>query len=303
MVTTHSKENCKILLITEMNYIGDKLTPIVKTPITNILSYKSKRWIDVVGDDKKNHTVEILNLVKKIKPELTNYINGVIDSLGTHFLVFDENHQWDRINKLNTNRSDYPIFIADLLEKSTKYDIYEIYRDLKKNNFSNFIEFLNNVSKHPEFVWNNFLNNKEKYTQNIKKNSEEGEMAENFVINHYINDGWEIIYKGGDGEYIDMKLSLDLIVKKDNNYEFVQTKKVSSIEKVVIKNKNYTKVEGNVMITNSSVIDTIAYATLKGDVFIVKRQEYFYPSDEGLVKCEGLPAPSRVNKNQILVKN
>jgi hypothetical protein len=138
MVTTHSKENCKILLITEMNYIGDKLTPIVKTPITNILTYKSKRWIDVVGDDKKNHTVEILNLVKKIKPELTNYINGVIDSLGTHFLVFDENHQWDRINKLNTNRSDYPIFIADLLEKSTKYDIYEIYRDLKKNNFSNF---------------------------------------------------------------------------------------------------------------------------------------------------------------------
>ena len=152
-------------------------------------------------------------------------------------------------------------------------------------------------------MWENFLNDKQKYTQNIKKNSEEGEIAENFVINHYINDGWDIVYKGGDGEYIDMKLSLDLIVKKGDTYEFIQTKKVSSIEEVMIEDSNYTKVEGNVTITNLSVIDTIAYATLKGDVFTVKKQEYYYQSNSGLVKCEGLPAPSKVNKNQILVKN
>ena len=147
MITKHSKENCKILLITEMNSIGDKLTPIVKTPITKILSYKAKKWVDVVGDDKKNRTVEILNLIKKIKPDISHYINGVIKSLDTHFLVFDENNQWDRINKLNTNKSDYPILIADLLEKSSKYDIYEIYRDLKKSDYSNLIEFLNSVAK------------------------------------------------------------------------------------------------------------------------------------------------------------
>jgi len=303
MNTIRTKEESKILLMGTMQELGEKLVPIVKESIDKILEYKSKRWIDVVDEKTKNKTVEILNLIQKIRPDTELHINRIINSLNTHTFVYDENGKWDYINKLNTNRSDFAVFISDLLEKSKEFEIYEMYRDLKKNDFSNLKKFVNNLPKHADFIWDNFLNQKEKYIQNILQNSKEGEIVENFVSDYFHSMGWTVIYKGGDGELIDMLLGLDLIVERDGEYKLIQVKKLSLIEDTQIEDKNFIKIRGNVIIRNLSIIDTVAYASLDGKVFAGGKQEYFYNSSDGLVRCYGFPIPSKVNKNEILIKN
>lgn len=302
MTTTLSKEKCKTLFIQEMEGVWDKMLSYIKESINVILEYKGKKWVDVVSEDKKNELFKILDLIKQIRPEQTKYIDKIIIDLNKESLVFDEKGQWDPINKLNTNKYDSILFIGDLLEGSKIYDIYDIYRDIKKRDFTNFIKFLNEIKKHPKFIWDNFLNEKEKYTKNIKKNSNDGEIIENYVKDHYFNNGWEIIYKGGDGDFIDMKFGLDLITKKDDVYEFVQVKKVSSIENVNIEDKDYVKVNGNILVLNSKLINVVGYATLDGDVLIVKNQNYFYKSNSGLVKTYGLPIPNKTHKYEIFVE-
>jgi hypothetical protein len=56
------------------------------------------------------------------------------------------------------------------------------------------------------------------YTNNIKKNSEWGEKIENEVVEILSSiPGYKLLYKGGDGDFIDMVFSVDLIFKSPKN--------------------------------------------------------------------------------------
>lgn len=303
MLKVYSKEDQKKLLISTLQQNSNKLLPLVKDTITKILKFKGKRWIDIVDPKTKEQTFRIFELTKNIKPDVKKFIDGLIKNLDLEYFVYDENGKWTYINKLNTNKSDFPIFIADLLENSKLFDMSKIEMGIKKSDYTLFKEFLLEIEKHPKFIWEKFLSNPDKYTQNIRKNSLEGEMVENHVTNYYINDGWEIIYKGGDGNVVDMLLGVDLIVKKENLYQYVQVKKLPSIEVVNIDDQKYTEIKGDIHIRNLSVIDVVAYATLDGDVIVSNRQNYYYYKNGKLEKEFGFPIPSGVYKNKILIKN
>lgn len=303
MDISNTEEKRKISLINLITKEGYKIRSWVKESIDKILKVKSKRWIDCVDEKTKNKTIEICELIKKVRPDLSFKVDRFLKDLPNKYLVYDENNKWDCINKLNTNRSDSAVLIADVIERSRKYDLRKMYVEITKPNYDPLKELLNDMSKNPNFIWSEFLKNKERYTTNIVKNSREGEIIENFVIDEYIKMGYEIIYKGGDGDLIDMEFGVDIIVKKDNVYNFVQVKKVSSIENVEFEDQNYTKIKGDVIILNFTLIDTVAYGTLEGDVFIGSKIEFYHKKDKGFIKKIGLPIPERIYKSEVFVKN
>ena len=64
-----------------------------------------------------------------------------------------------------------------------------------------------------------------KFTKNIKRNSEKGEIAENKVRDYLIDNGFDIEYQGGNGDFIDMIFGCDMIVYRDDvGYKSIQVK-------------------------------------------------------------------------------
>lgn len=295
------------ILATLMSLDKDKILPIVKNPLTEVLQHRAKLWIEMVDPNVVRHTLETLDLIKKVKPESSRNVDRIISELKTYKLVFDDDGKWSYINKLNTNYSDYSVFIADLLDECDTDDVNGIYREIKTvpNPETHLLaKFMSMLPKESEFIWDKFLCNQEKYTQNIKKNSAEGEIIENNVASHLMESGWEIIHQGGNGDFIDMKLGVDIIVKKENEYLFVQVKKCKSIDDVEINGDKYVQITGVASSSiNTSTVDVIAYGTLEGRVFIGHRQKYYNIKD-GEVKDDffGLPIVSRANHYTILSK-
>lgn len=304
MSKIYTKEEQKKLLILTLQDNSSKLLPLVKDTITDILQYKSKKWLDVTDPKTIKKTLKIFDLIKTIKPEKRYSIDRIVSSLDDKHFVYSEKNEWIFLNKLNTNKSDFPIFIADLLEKSKHFNMREIEMSVKKSDFTLFKKFLLEIKKHPKFIWDNFLINSDKYTQNIKKNSEEGEMVEKHVMNYYINNGWEIVHIGGNGDLIDMLLGIDMIVKKDKEYLCIQVKKIPIIENVQIENESYVEIKGDFELNANDIVDVIAYATLDGNsIFVSKRQDYYYFKNKILKKEFGLPIPSTTYNRRVLVKN
>ena len=67
------------------------------------------------------------------------------------------------------------------------------------------------------------------YTDNIKRNSEWGERIENEVVNKLLSiPGYESLYQGGDGDFVDMVFSTDLIFKSPKGV--IKTIQVKSSE-------------------------------------------------------------------------
>lgn len=304
MTKTYTKEEQKKLLLTTLQEHSGKLLPIVKDTITKILDYKAKKWVDTVDSQTVENTLNIFDLIKKLKPEKKDTINKIIETALKKRFVYDEKSNWVFINKLNTNRSDFPIFIADLLEKSKKFNMRDIEMSIKKNDYSTIRKFLLEIEKHSEFIWGEFLDDPDKYTQNIRKNSEEGGIVERHVLNHYIENGWQIVHMGGNGDLIDMLLGIDFIVNKDGEYLCVQVKKIPSLGKVEIDNECYIEIKGDFELNGNDLIDIIAYATLDGkNIFVSKRQNYYYYKDKILKREFGLPIPSTTYNKRVLIKN
>lgn len=283
----------------------DAILPIVKDPLTLVLNHRAKLWVDMVDSKVVEHTLDILKLTKVVKPETTNNINKIISELNTYKLVFDENGNWSYINKINTNYTDYSVLLADLLDECESTDLNKIYREIKtypRPQTHLLAEFVSKLPKNAEYIWDKFLCDEEKYTQNIRKNSAEGEIVEENVIKKLIDSGYEIIHRGGNGDFIDMKLGVDIITKKENTYSYIQVKKCASIDEVELKGKRYIKINGVASSKiNTQYVDEIAYGTLDGKIFIGGRKYYFNIDNNKVTdRFFGLPLVTKANQYTIL---
>jgi hypothetical protein len=54
------------------------------------------------------------------------------------------------------------------------------------------------------------------YTNNITRNSKIGEDNENKIKSKLEKNGFEILYQGGDGDFIDMIFGADLIISRED---------------------------------------------------------------------------------------
>ena len=155
--------------------------------------------------------VELLtNIGKVTEYQKKWFIDNV---LGQNNLVYVDG-EWSFVNKLNTNYSDLAELLTDLLYmggESAKNFIDNIKRTPK--------EGLLSIKKYLPKLIDKYFDDPKKlldYTQNTKKTSQFGEVAEQDVKNKLINLGFTVDYEGGNGDLIDMVYGTDLIMTNPN---------------------------------------------------------------------------------------
>lgn len=128
--------------------------------------------------------------------------------------------KWHPVNKLNTNYSDLAELITDLLFQSKNKGrpaATEIIDTISNTNDESEIKkVLLKYKKNLRLLFDTYLNSSEdllNYTENIKKSSSKGESIEEEVSNSLEKLGYKVLYRGGDGDFIDMMFSTDLIVQ------------------------------------------------------------------------------------------
>lgn len=143
------------------------------------------------------------------------------------------NNKWHPVNKLNTNSLDQAVVLFDL------FKILGVLDEVKQNLYPQ-TKLKNWLSKF--FKENDVLGliiengiKLSQYTTYNRKFSEIGEKAESDVASHLQSKGYTVLYQGGDGDPIDMKYGIDLIVSKDDKILLIQVK---SKEKNAIKASN-----------------------------------------------------------------
>jgi hypothetical protein len=145
------------------------------------------------------------------------------------------NNEWHPVNKLNTNPKDLANLLTDFLFKSynsgglaskkileniSDTSVDEIiknslleYKDRLKELFELYLE-------EPEDLF--------RYVENNIKDSFNGEKVEDEVKRKFESLGYELLYQGGNGDYLDMVFSVDLIFKRNNGV--IKTIQVKSSE-------------------------------------------------------------------------
>jgi hypothetical protein len=256
------------------NNSGLGLMKIIQTLVLN-------KYGVPLSNDEVEQTKYILKLLytNEILPRhyIKKYINhlyrkGVHNGLMNERYVRDENGNWHPVNKLDTNCWDLSDLLVDIIK-----NLYEDRNCPFNINIDIVIdEILNKnariglklLSKDLVDIINYYYPKLEdfyKFTKNTLKNSIDGKIAEDKVIKKFESDGQELIFRGSDGNRIDMKFSIDLIFydKKSNKYTTVQVKthrplKVNGQEnKEVIKLYKYKHIDKVIYINDNDEVITI----------------------------------------------
>lgn len=182
--------------------------------------------------------------------KLTNfpnyYINRRLKDLNNMKIVkTNQNgeYKWHFVNKLNTNYSDLANLLVYIIKKMVN-DENENIKKFGKNVYNNIIndpklgllEIKDRIEKIITYYLiknseSKLVNGKKglgdfmKFTSNIINFSYKGQHAEDAVERHLILEGFDILVKGGDGDFIDMLYGVDMVVfREDIGYKSVQIK-------------------------------------------------------------------------------
>ena len=162
--------------------------------------------------------------------------NNFIKNLPNKKLVYtnnnreiDSNGVWNYVNKLNTNYSDIADILTELLIRSyPEGDFVDFVGTLLSKDSDE--ESKNILLKHKHKIpqlFTTYLTSPMEllnFTNNIKVNSDYGEKLENNIIKKLKSNGAELLYQGGNGDFIDMLLSVDFIIKTKKGISTIQSK-------------------------------------------------------------------------------
>ena len=187
--------------------------------------------------EKYTRGVDLLRDNGKISDRVReNFINN----LSSRKLVYVDG-KWHPVNKLNTNYSDIAELLTDLLFESLDDNQYEFPKEIiefivNTNDESKIKDILSKYKQDIPNLFESYLKTPEKlltYTKNIIRNSDYGAKMEDDVLDKLKGMGYTEEYKGGDGDFIDMIFSTDLIVKTPKGE--IKTIQVKSTESQGIK--------------------------------------------------------------------
>jgi hypothetical protein len=196
-----------------------------------------------VSDEEIQKYTEGADLLRSTGKISDSAYNKFIEELPNKNLVYIDG-KWHPVNKLNTNYSDLAKLLTDLLYKSKNNGrpaATEIINVINGTDDEN--EIKNILSKYKSNMgglFSQYIKSPEEllgYTDNIRKNSEWGERIENEVANKMLSiPGYELLYQGGDGDFVDMVFSTDLIFKSPRNeVKTIQVKSSESQARAFIK--------------------------------------------------------------------
>ena len=129
--------------------------------------------------------------------------------------------KWDVVNKLNTNWVAQKKLLVELMLRWMKEDpkrAVPYYHSILENPKSTIWQLKDYLKS---MIWRYFIQRGRGLddfrdlmsSENIKK----GEESEDKLEKNFIQNGYEIVYKGGDGDFIDMIFGVDFIVKHEND--------------------------------------------------------------------------------------
>lgn len=188
---------------------------------------------------------KILNDNKKITD--ASY-KKFIEGLSGKTLVYDEKGNWMPVNKLNTNYVDLAELLTDFLFESFKQGGLVSKQILETLNHTTNLDKIKDVLKlHKDGLLKKL---KQRYSESPEElfdyvkfstgASKKGERLENEVKDKFISEyGAKLLYQGGNGNYVDMIYSVDLIMKvKKGTVYAIQVKSNEGQANSFIKNTN-----------------------------------------------------------------
>jgi len=219
-------------------------------------------------DKLMDNGAEILKDANKITE---NEYKSFIESLPSRTLVFtndegtiDANGKWNPVNKLNTSYSDIADLISTILI-TDKENGNEIANELINviNTQGDVKQVLLKNKTNIKVLFNNYIESPKdilSFTKNVIKNSKSGEKIENNVATRLSNMGYTILYRGGDGDFVDMIFSIDMIIQSPKSG--VRTIQIKSNEYQAIKFKDEFDNEGK-----HQTVDLLIYPL--GDKYVI----------------------------------
>jgi hypothetical protein len=188
-----------------------------------------------IGEDDIERYIMGVNILKD-NGKINDYTyNRFLESLPSKRLVYIDG-KWHPVNKLNTNFSDLAKLLTDLLflsKNNGRPAATEIINTISNSKDEDEVkEVLLKYKDNLSGLFSQYLSSPNElldYTTNIRRNSEWGEKIENEVADTIGSiPGYELLYQGGDGDFIDMIFSTDLIFKSSRGE--VKTIQVKSSE-------------------------------------------------------------------------
>jgi hypothetical protein len=199
-----------------------------------------------ISEDEINKYKEGINILFDNNKITKGRYDDFLKDLPSKKLVYDEDGNWHPVNKLCTNYTDLSVLLTDLLFRSYEKGgkaaqrILETIKDTR--NLDEIKETLTLFKRRlPEELFEKYLESPEEllnYVGNSIKKTEKGEEMENKVKHKLLSlkpdsDFPKLLYQGGNGDFIDMEFSVDLIIQFDD--DVVKTIQVKSNEGQVIK--------------------------------------------------------------------
>ena len=163
-------------------------------------------------------------------------------------LIKDENGEWHYVNKLNTNWSDLSELLTTLfikggmIEEMTTKNVTEVknyleglrqnnLKDIKKSNLYRLFKKYFNQEEYKDF------------THNTKKNTAIGDRVEDLAKELLENKGFKLIYNGRNGNFIDMKYGIDLIMELEGEVFLIQVKSKAAAAKKAMDYPTYKHID------------------------------------------------------------
>ena len=188
-------------------YLNDLYTNIPQEDLDKFL-----KGVEFIKQTGKYSDAEIEKKVERIKNSKLIYVDG----------------EWHYANKLNTNYSDSSERLTTIIEKMGKMD--EVYnwliKDPNPERVKNFL--LKSIKPNISKFLNTFFKDKIEilqFTRNTRYNTEIGEDAERKIESLLEKNGFNILYRGGNGDLVDMIFGADIIAERfDKGIVLIQVK-------------------------------------------------------------------------------
>ena len=173
---------------------------------------KFMKGVELIQQSGKYSDSEIEKNTERIKNAKLIYIDG----------------KWHFVNKLNTNYTDISELITEIIVRMGK--INETFDFLNKKPSENDLKMFLTKSIKPnfkKFIDEYFKDKMEilDFTRNSQYNTEIGERAEDIIEELLENNGFNILYRGGNGDLVDMIFGADIIAERfDYGIVLIQVK-------------------------------------------------------------------------------
>tara|TARA_R110000744_G_scaffold291894_2_gene402468 strand:- start:78 stop:1100 length:1023 start_codon:yes stop_codon:yes gene_type:complete len=281
---------------------------ITRPLVDKVLEHKKKKWREVTSSEKQKSVEDVLDIIEEFRPQAKATVQKVREKLDSLGFIYDEDDQWDYINKLNTNYSDTATFMTDLVDKFSEYPLTDLYNDVKGGDKENLKDLIDQALNAPQSVYDELIDDptdKFKYTRMSKYYTGKGDAVEDIIQKIMENNGWKTIHRGGNGDPIDTLLGIDLIVEKSGSYKFIQSKKVFDIRKVKgpLNPEGAYLVRGNIFGIREDMVDLLGYATEDGRAIVTPQQRKTKKNSEGKFEyTDSLEFPTPTRNTPVIIQ-